>query len=623
MESGLLGRIKHSDCPFCKLVVRAVQAFHQTQSAWFQLEPVSTNNDMELQWFSAIGPGGRGAFTIDPALQQVFICASSKLKPSLDSVSPSSIHVRPTIEAAFDVDRLSQWISTCTQTHHDTCTVEVAGFEQAFPGLEVLRFIDTEKESIVSLRSIPKYVALSYVWGQAASATLTTTNKDVLQRTGGLQKAWHMIPLTVKDAIDLVRRLGARYLWVDALCLVQNDAADLSRGVQVMDAIYERSWLTIVAASGHDANAGLPGIQDRSRFATYPTKITNELYMDIFVPLDRLLKRSVYSSRAWTERIYSEHVFDQPSPSGDYLFNWASMLQITAAMETPLTDFEIMLLYYTPRALTDQNDVLRALTGIIRRVSERARCQFLQGIPTAAFDAFLTFQAHNGLTRRRRGFPSYSWTGWKGGICIDYSHSMFQDVSRWLEEETWIIWYKRSPSGIVSLVWDPAASDSFPPDDRTYAGYRQRRRFQPPQTSTGPLIASTRTYPTEHLPSELSPFPYPILQFWSLSVYFKLCPDDIFMGSAFIINRSGMRIGTITLDGLDAGTFFNWQTVFEFALLSGVAISEARDKTPKYWVMLLEWKDQVAESRGMGKIERDFLYSGWAPGPVWKEFILG
>jgi hypothetical protein len=49
----------------------------------------------------------------------------------------------------------------------------------------------------------------------------------------------------------LVKALNERFLWVDALCLVQNDE---------MDMIYERVLMTIVAASGDNVNAGLPGV---------------------------------------------------------------------------------------------------------------------------------------------------------------------------------------------------------------------------------------------------------------------------------------------------------------------------------------------------------------------------
>jgi hypothetical protein len=86
-------------------------------------------------------------------------------------------------------------------------------------------------------------------------------------QSGVLQNIWLNLPKTIRDAIDLVRALKERYLWVDALCLVQNDQADMQKGIDIMDIIYERAVMTIVAASGDSANSGLPGVHRGSRFA--------------------------------------------------------------------------------------------------------------------------------------------------------------------------------------------------------------------------------------------------------------------------------------------------------------------------------------------------------------------
>lgn len=103
-----------------------------------------------------------------------------------------------------------------------------------------------------------KYVALSYVWGQVSTFRLGRNNLERLSAEGSLSAIRHELPRTVNDAIDLIAALGQRYLWVDSLCLVQDDEEDVSMGIEQMNSIYHGSYLTIVAASGADASAGLP-----------------------------------------------------------------------------------------------------------------------------------------------------------------------------------------------------------------------------------------------------------------------------------------------------------------------------------------------------------------------------
>ena len=67
------------------------------------------------------------------------------------------------------------------------------------------------------------------------------------------------LPRTINDAIDFVAELGIRYLWVDMLCLVQDDEDDVALGVRMMNSIYHGSYFTLVAGHGFDANAGLSG----------------------------------------------------------------------------------------------------------------------------------------------------------------------------------------------------------------------------------------------------------------------------------------------------------------------------------------------------------------------------
>jgi hypothetical protein len=114
----------------------------------------------------------------------------------------------------------------------------------------------------VSASSEAKYFALSYVWGVVdMSPTLLGNYKSRCQKNGLPQQ----FPNTIADAITLVRALDERYLWVDALCIVQDDPEHKERDIAQMDVIYSRAFATVVALHGADADAGLPGMRPGTR----------------------------------------------------------------------------------------------------------------------------------------------------------------------------------------------------------------------------------------------------------------------------------------------------------------------------------------------------------------------
>jgi hypothetical protein len=108
------------------------------------------------------------------------------------------------------------------------------------------------------------------------------------------------IPQTIRDAIEVTIFLKERYLWVDALCIAQDDTAGKLDQIGHMDEIYGNSVLTIVNATG-DAQSGIAGVRPDSRsFEQHIEEIKPNLRVMLSRPLEDHLKRTVYQSRAWT-----------------------------------------------------------------------------------------------------------------------------------------------------------------------------------------------------------------------------------------------------------------------------------------------------------------------------------
>ncbi|KAF3076039.1 hypothetical protein CFAM422_000965 [Trichoderma lentiforme] len=157
------------------------------------------------------------------------------------------------------------WIEDCDM-YHTNCQpiVPAVPSEVLHPST---RFIDTISECLVSLDDINsapfKFVALSYVWGvDYQLRTTSSTLEDFRRKLPELLATDRSLrlPLTIRDAMDVTLTLGYRYLWVDALCIVQDSPSDLEIQLAQMDRIYGLATLTIVARGGKSSDSGLPGM---------------------------------------------------------------------------------------------------------------------------------------------------------------------------------------------------------------------------------------------------------------------------------------------------------------------------------------------------------------------------
>jgi hypothetical protein len=97
------------------------------------------------------------------------------------------------------------------------------------------------------------YVALSYCWGMQPQHLVTTeSNIDNLCRDIPASS----FPQTIQDAILITRKLGFQYLWVDALCILQDSAVDKAREITRMGEVYQSAAITLVAASARSCQEG-------------------------------------------------------------------------------------------------------------------------------------------------------------------------------------------------------------------------------------------------------------------------------------------------------------------------------------------------------------------------------
>jgi len=98
-----------------------------------------------------------------------------------------------------------------------------------------------------------RYICLSHCWGRQSHFRLT--RETLSQMRAGLE-IWRLAK-NFQDAIQITRLLGIRYLWIDALCILQDSHLDWELESAKMGQYYKNSWLTISAGMSDGAADGL------------------------------------------------------------------------------------------------------------------------------------------------------------------------------------------------------------------------------------------------------------------------------------------------------------------------------------------------------------------------------
>ncbi|KAH7393000.1 heterokaryon incompatibility protein-domain-containing protein [Pyrenochaeta sp. MPI-SDFR-AT-0127] len=344
------------------------------------------------------------------------------------------------LHSMLDVSLLLKPLEHCQSNHGEYChAVKPAE-------LQTTRMVDVVERKVVPCPMDCDYIALSYVWGGVQPSIGALENK--------------CLPQTIEDAITVTKELGRRYLWIDALCIDQSPnpspkvLEEKMQQLGLMATIYGCATLTIVALTGKNSNAGLPGISVPRPSQVMETIDGHKLFtIPQYISLDK--EMSEWSTRAWTlqEELLSRRLllFTESQVDFSCLLGsvWEGMDTTTAFKEyipkhptqvlahtitrvQPEPDgqgltaeeslqgrmrlFDGVLQTYTSRRMTNEEDSLNAflgmLTGFRRRLFPEG---FAHGLPLWNYPAALGWMHDRNVKPRRRSmFPSWSWAGWEG-----------------------------------------------------------------------------------------------------------------------------------------------------------------------------------------------------------------
>lgn len=144
------------------------------------------------------------------------------------------------------------WLRQCKETH-ELCAAAVAS-----PRVLPRRLIDvgspTQAPRVIETGDeVGRWVALSYCWGGDTSFVLTASSRSRFEAGVDMDE----FPRTLRDAIHATRQLQVRYLWIDALCILQDSLSDWQNEAPKMKDIYSQAAVVIVAAGSDNVHAGI------------------------------------------------------------------------------------------------------------------------------------------------------------------------------------------------------------------------------------------------------------------------------------------------------------------------------------------------------------------------------
>lgn len=400
-------------------------------------------------------------------------------RPSLGAMDTRAFvdpHSRlvPTTEPKFDM--ISSWLRECETSHGPQCNMPLIqrGMNRN------LILIDVGQRCLVEAPGNSRYVVLSYVWG-ADQLKNMAYNRALLFQPGGLDnpklatQSEAALGRVVTDTMAIAAKLGERYIWVDALCIRQDDREDQALEIARMASIYSFAVVTVVPVENTTAHQAIPGIGGVGR-GQISERIVDGVSVGVREWLLAVIQRSHYNTRGWCfqeaalsrrtlyfskqqvffrcqEGVRSEDSVEQwiwdlwtrrhnsLTSLGiiDDIANWK--LRQPRDRETQRRFFEgydNVVGQYWKRNLTDDRDIMDAFSAISAALEVHLGTRVSAGLPENIFhhallwnlrtprwtdDAWVYSGSSRGAMKSTGGdlIPSWSWMGWRR-YCCDINH---------------------------------------------------------------------------------------------------------------------------------------------------------------------------------------------------------
>lgn len=360
------------------------------------------------------------------------------------------------------INAIGTWVAECQHEHVSCWRSAEAAFKsklrQDMPtrvlhittdGSNRNRVRLIETQSLQKASASSDYITLSHCWGGFLPVRLLQSNYDSFRKDIEIQN----LPKTFRDAITLTQACGIKYIWIDALCIIQDSKTDWLNESLLMASVYSFAYLNIAATSAQDGHGGLFRQRNKWKLATCNVSaMWNTFPVGDYICLDsttweRHVELAPLNKRAWVfqERLLAprtvhfaqdqvwwecrgtranesyfhgvpDYVLDTEGRFVEQLANIDERSR-TMSNETWLHIVE----KYTQAQLTKDVDRLIALAGVALVVQETLhwkREDYCAGLWKHDLAVDLLWQVNSAATRKQSAYvaPTWSWASVNGEV---------------------------------------------------------------------------------------------------------------------------------------------------------------------------------------------------------------
>ncbi|KAL0934595.1 heterokaryon incompatibility protein [Colletotrichum truncatum] len=459
-----LRRAASEGCVLCQLVEKEASGLlEEISNLLRELEGALTCRPSWDMWLTRRGePGGDGFWVVCGSTVESdrWVMPVASIGFASDENDDHSVgyngRVLREIPDKTTLNRIVNWLKKCDE--HPHCRIQGARMPT-----RLLDVGTSDSDHIIKLVEpdsgiCSHYITLSYCWGKGIKH-FTTTSETMQARKNGIKV--DELPKTFQDAVFLTRMLGSRYLWIDSLCICQDDLKDWERESAQMAAVYSNSYLTLAAAKSDNANGGLLSARTPKTYVKLPCSSSSngDYILASALPLDKevihnyhvQMREEPLTTRAWSlqERVLARRVlhfasnqmyweclegfeaeeglklpYSLPSISEDpqisaYVENQAKRKtkkspKAVELSNPSMSNWNSLLWEYGPREMTNPADKLPAISGIARALNKTLDDEYLAGLWRGSLLEGLCWEPLSCEASDTYRAPSWSWASVDG-----------------------------------------------------------------------------------------------------------------------------------------------------------------------------------------------------------------